>query len=319
MKNKLSIVIPIFNEAEGIYPHISKLVQYIDEISDWKIDILLVDDGSKDTTVIEAKRLIKTYDQIELLCLTRNFGKEAAMFAGLQQAVSNTPDAVIVMDSDLQHPPSLIPKMLNLWKQGIDVVEAYKTTRGDEGKLSHIFANSFYSLFHFLSKIELQNHSDFKLLDIKVVHAYLNLPERERFFRGLISWMGFSSAKIPFTVEPRLHGTSSWSITGLIKLSITAITSFSTAPLHIITGLGITFIILSVITGGIALYDKFMGIALSGFTTVILLLLLIGGFLMLGLGMLGVYVAHIYNEVKQRPHYLLNKKDTILKEKKGKT
>ncbi len=313
LQKSITLVIPTFNEAQGIAHHLGIVLQQLDALANYRWRVLLVDDGSQDHTAETISALCAQHDSLELLCLTRNFGKEAALLAGLQEAV-RLPDcnAVILMDSDLQHPPQLLPQMLALWEAQVEVVEAYKQHRGNN-TLSNLFANSFYALFYYLSRIDLKNHSDFKLLDRKVAEAYVAMPERARFFRGLIGWMGFSSAQIPFAVPPRQYGQSSWSVWQLAKLSINAITSFSTAPLHIMTVLGVAFIGLSSLIGGIALYDKFTGTAVSGFTTVILLLLLIGGFLMLGLGMLGLYVAHIYHEVKHRPHYFTDFRRSKLK------
>jgi dolichol-phosphate mannosyltransferase len=258
---------------------------------------------------MQLKQLRQTYSQLQFICLSRNFGKEAAIHAGLQH--SHTEDAVIVMDSDLQHPPTLIPQMLHLWQQGISVVEAYKLSRGDESLMSRLLAQGFYYLFAKLAAMDINNQSDFKLLDQKVVAAYCALPERKRFFRGLIHWMGFTSAQIPFEVPKRQHGISAWSRLRLLQFAFTALTTFSTIPLQWVTFFGIVFLLLSLILGSLTLYYKYIGVAVSGFATVILLLLLIGSLLMIALGLIGIYLAHIYEEVKQRPTYLIdwNKSD----------
>jgi hypothetical protein len=188
--------------------------------------------------------------------------------------------------------------MLALWEQGIDVVEARKASRGQESLLSKLFANGFYQLFNLLAGMDIKNHSDFKLLDRKVVDAYCALPERKRFFRGLIAWMGFSSAHLFFHVPERQHGSSAW----------------SKFKLHLITLLGIACFCLSLVLGGIALHDKYTGIAVTGFTTVILLILLIGSFIMMGLGLLGMYIEQIFDEIKQRPIYLIDERKSHLAE-----
>ncbi|KHD11616.1 glycosyl transferase [Candidatus Thiomargarita nelsonii] len=309
IKKTVTIVIPVFNEGGAIEKHLPVIFENIKEIKEINIGVLLVDDGSTDNTVEKLKKLCERYNTLNFICLNRNFGKEAAIHAGLQQSHD---DAVIVMDSDLQHPPQLIGKMIALWRQGIDVVEAYKVYRGKESYLSRLMAHRFYDLFGILSGMNIKNHSDFKLLDRKVVEAYCAMPEKKRFFRGIIHWLGFSSAQIPFEVPERQHGVTAWSRFKLFKFSFTALTSFSTAPLQIITFLGVLCFIISFIIGSLALYHKYMGSAVSGFTTVILLILIIGSLLMIALGVIGIYIAHIYDEVKRRPDYLIDWKRSHL-------
>jgi polyisoprenyl-phosphate glycosyltransferase len=299
----LTIVIPVYNEEAAIDKHLPIIFDNIKNIQEIEIKICVVDDGSTDKTVEKLQQLCQSYSTLRFLCLNRNFGKEAAIHAGLQQSHD---DAVIVMDSDLQHPPALIPKMIQLWQQGIEIVEAYKVERGKESYLSRFMAHSFYYLFKTLSGMDIKNHSDFKLLDRQVVDAYCAMPEKKRFFRGLVHWLGFSSAQLPFEVPERQHGVSVWSRFKLLKFSITAITTFSSVPLQIITLLGLFCFILSFIIGTLALYYKYIGIAVSGFTTVILLILIIGSLLMVALGIIGIYIAQIYDEVKQRPDYLID-------------
>jgi len=302
-KKTITIVIPALNEETAIDKHIPIIFEHIANIKEIKLRILVVDDGSTDNTVEKLKKLCELYNALNFICFNRNFGKETAIHAGLLQ--SDT-DAVIVMDSDLQHPPQLIEKMIAIWQQDIDVVEAYKVSRGKESYLSSLMGHSFYRLFGILSGMNIKNHSDFKLLDRKVVDAYCAMPEKKRFFRGIIPWLGFSSAQIPFEVPDRQHGVTAWSRLKLLKFSFTAITSFSTVPLHIITFLGVLCFIISFIIGSLALYHKYMGNAVSGFTTVILLILIIGSLLMIALGVIGIYIAHIYDEVKRRPDYVIN-------------
>jgi glycosyltransferase involved in cell wall biosynthesis len=303
----ITIIIPVFNEEGAIEKHLPVIFESIKQIKEININILVIDDGSTDNTVEKLKKLCEQYNRLNFICFNRNFGKEAAIHAGLQQ--SDT-DAVIVMDSDLQHPPQLIKKMISVWQQGIEVVEAYKVSRGKESYLSRLMAQKFYDLFDIMSGMNIKNHTDFKLLDSKVVHAYCAMPEKKRFFRGIIPWLGFSSAQIPFEVPDRQYGVTAWSRLKLLKFSFTAITSFSTIPLQIITVLGVLFFIISIIIGSLALYHKYMGSAVSGFTTVILLILIIGSLLMIALGVIGIYIAHIYDEVKRRPDYLIDWKNS---------
>lgn len=239
------------------------------------------------------------------MSLTRNFGKEAAILAGLQQAEG---DAVIVMDSDLQHPPDLIPKMVEIWRQGVYVVDACKSSRGRESKLSAFLAVAFYHVFGRMAQIDVQQSSDFKLLDRRVVDVYCSLPERKRFFRGLTAWMGFSSARVYFDVPDRLHGSSTWTRLKLLRLSVDALTGFSTGALHLITLLGLVSLVVSIVIGSISLYHKLVGVAVDGFTTVILIVLLLGSFIMVGLGIIGIYLEQIFTEVKGRPPYLIDQR-----------
>lgn len=300
----VTIVIPVLNEAAAIAAnmrHIMASVKLLRDTVDARI--LVVDDGSRDDTVSIVQRLAESEPIVQLLALTRNFGKEAAIHAGLDHAPS---DAVIVMDSDLQHPPALLPRMIQLWQEGIDVVEAYKINRGGEALLSRLLAGGFYALFNRLAGFDLRNHSDFKLLDRKVVEAYCQLSERGRFFRGLITWMHFPAARIPFEVPERRGGGSAWSRFRLVKYSLTIITSFSSLPLQGVGWAGVLTFLISMVLGAKALYDKFMGRALDGFTTVILLVLIIGSIIMFSIGIVGNYIARIYDEVKHRPSYLID-------------
>lgn len=308
----ITIVIPVFNEGIAIDKHIPIIFNTIKNFNNININILVVDDGSTDNTVEQLNKLCKQYKNFNFICLNRNFGKEAAIHVGLEQT---TDDAVIVMDSDLQHPPALISDMIHLWEQGVNVVEAYKVSRGKESIISRLMANSFYYIFDNLADINIKNQSDFRLLDREVVNAYCSLPERKRFFRGLINWMGFSSAQIPFEVPERQHGISTWSRLKLVKFSLTAITTFSSVPLQLVTLFGFITFIVSFIVGCIALYHKYTGFAVSGFTTVILIILLIGSLLMVALGIIGIYISQIYHEVKQRPSYLINWKKSHINDK----
>lgn len=305
----VTVVVPLYNEGEAITRNLPVIVAALEAIESFDIRLLLVDDGSTDGSSAWLRQQCEP-DWLELLTLTRNFGKEAAIQAGLQHAGG---DAVIVMDSDLQHPPQLIPKMLALWLEGIEIVDARKASRGDEPRLSAFFASAFYRVFGLLAQMDIRGHSDFKLLDRKVVDAYCALPERKRFFRGLIAWMGFSSAQLYFDVQERAHGASAWPRIKLFRYSVDALTGFSTGPLHLITLLGVLTFVFSVILGGIALYDKMTGVAVSGFTTVILIILIIGSCIMAGLGLIGVYLEQIFIEVKNRPIYLVDERRSKLR------
>lgn len=298
----LSIVIPVFNEENQILKTIDAVCKNVSFVTE-DYQLIVVDDGSKDGTWKVLKEYANLNPKLKIIRFSRNFGKEAAIMAGLSRAESK---ACIIMDADLQHPPELIPEMVNLWKQGYEVVEAVKEDRGPESSLSRFSASMFYKIMHRLSGFNLENASDFKLLDIKAVKALLQMPERETFFRGMSAWVGYTRKEIYFKVPQRESGKSRWSPLKLVRLAITALTSFSSLPLQFVTFIGILFLLGSVILGIQTLIMKLKGLAIGGFTTVILLLLIVGSCLMISLGMIGMYIARIYNEVKARPRYIVS-------------
>ena len=301
------IIIPIYNEEKSIVDNLIEILKQARAQSRVTIQLLLVDDGSTDNTVACLQSLCDSNDNVHLLCLNRNFGKEAAIYAGLRSVQRS--DAVIVMDSDLQHPPILIEKMTHIWlNEGYDVVEARKKSRGEESLGKKYLIQIYYALFEYFSGLDMKDQSDYKLLDRKVVEAYCALPEGDRFFRGLVNWMQFETAQIYFNVPVFQDNISSWSRWKLAKYAVSSITSFTSYPLQAVTLLGILTFALSIIIGGITLFQKLSGEAVDGFTTVILLLLFIGSILMLSLGLNGIYLAKIYNGIKNRPTYLINNK-----------
>ncbi len=300
----LSIVIPVYNEGD----HIRSSIGVVEKILlDHQIpyEFVLVDDGSRDHTWDELNRMAQESKQVLAVRLSRNFGKESALCAGLEHA---TGDMVLVMDSDLQHPPALIPEMVRSWREeGYDVVEGIKSSRGKENLIYKLCARFFYYIIYKTADIDLGQASDFKLLDRKVIEAWKKMPERAVFFRGMSAWLGFHRKQILFDVEERVNGKSKWSFFRLIRLAVDAITSYTSIPLHFITVLGSIMFIWGALMGIQTLYMYFSGRALSGFTTVILLLLIIGSSIMISLGMIGIYLTKIYKEVKARPRYLISK------------
>ncbi|HHV28750.1 glycosyltransferase family 2 protein [Acetivibrio mesophilus] len=301
----ISVAIPVYNEAKQIYENINIIHKILTE-NNINHEFILVDDGSRDNTWKELKRLSSDLPNVFAFKFSRNFGKEAALCAALE-AVNG--DACVVMDSDLQHPPEIIPQMVRLWKEeGYDVVEAVKSSRGKESIINKIGAHFFYSILKNLSGFNLDGASDFKLLDAKVVNSWNTMQERNTFFRGMSAWLGYKRTTIPFEVVDRKEGKSKWSTLKLFKLAITAITSFTSLPLQLVTLMGMLFLFGSFILGIYTLYMKFKGMAVSGFTTVILLLLIIGSTLMISLGIIGTYIAKIFDEVKFRPRFIVSEK-----------
>jgi len=300
MCSLVSIIIPLYNEALSIVDNSAILLQCVDELN-YDVELVLVDDGSSDNTFELITQLAALDSRIKVVAFTRNFGKEAAIHAGLKACSGS---AAVVMDADLQHPPSLVPEMIAHWESGAKLVEAVKSNRNDASLSDGVFAKLFYVFYRQLSGFDISGHSDFKLLDRQLVDLYLSLPERYRFFRGLVSWTGVESTKVQFDVAARSHGGSSWSKLRLIRYALHNITSFSSSPLNFITFLGTAVVFMGVILGGVALLHKISGQAVDGFTTINLLVITIGGSIMVSLGIIGHYLGRIYDEIKHRPFYI---------------
>lgn len=304
-KQSISIVIPVHNEEKVLTELTDTVVRLLAPL-DISYEIIIVDDGSGDGSWEKIIFLQKKFHGvISALRFTRNFGKEAAICAGMEAAAG---DAVILMDADLQHPPELLPEMILMWRdKAIPIVEAVKERRQKEDFKRRIGAGIFYYLFTRFSGLDIHRATDFKLLDRKIVDLYLSLPERNRFFRGLTAWICYPSLQIPF-VPPERHGGSldtRWSLTRLISFALSSLISFSSAPLRIVTYLGILTFTGSFILGIQTLMIKFRGEAVPGFATVILIELILGSILMVALGLMGEYLARIYDEIKQRPLYVI--------------
>lgn len=308
----LSVVLPAYNEEKMI----AKAAETVGRIlTDAQIEyeLVFVNDGSRDGTWEAIEQEAARNPHIVGVKFSRNFGKESAMLAGLANASG---DCCAVMDCDLQHPPETLVEMYRLWQQGYEVVEGVKHTRGKESVMHRASAGLFYRIISRAVKIDMSRASDFKLLDRRAVDALLSMPERNVFFRALSSWIGFSTASVEFDVQERTEGESKWSTWSLIQYAIRNIVSFSTAPMQCVTIAGILIFFLAVVLGIQSLIKYFSGRAVEGFTTVILLLLIIGSVIMISLGIIGYYIAKIYEEVKNRPRYLIAKRIDGKKESK---
>ena len=298
----LSIVLPSYNEEQNIANTAKVLSEFL-EREQIEYELVFISDGSKDRTYEEIVKAREKNPRIKGAAFSRNFGKEAGIFAGLELT---TGDAVIVMDCDLQHPPAVIPQMWKLWQEGAQVVEGVKSSRGKESLAHKLSAGLFYKIMSKLIGMDMNASSDFKLLDRQVVDVLLSLPERNTFFRALSFWVGFRTEVVYYEVQERQFGESKWSLFSLMKYAVTNATSFSTMPLQLVTVMGFLSIMFSVVLG-IQTFVKYLsGTAVEGFTTVILLLLIIGGCLMSSLGIIGHYIARIYEEVKGRPKYIIS-------------
>lgn len=298
---RLSVVLPAYNEEESV-PLAADVIGDLLTKAGIDHELIFVNDGSRDHTWRAIQEAAARRPQVRGIRFSRNFGKEAAIFAGLAQAKG---DCCVVLDCDLQHPPEKILEMYRLWQQGWQVVEGVKISRGKESPFHTLAAKTFYRFLSGATRIDMSHASDFKLLDRRAVDVLVAMREKNAFFRALSSWIGFDTAQVEFEVQPRAAGESKWSLRSLTRYAVTNLAAFSTAPLQIVTILGVLVFLCSLVLGCWSLWQKINGQALEGFTTVILLLLLIGSALMVCLGILGYYIAKIYEEIKDRPRYIV--------------
>ena len=299
---RLSVVLPAYNEEESV-PLAADVIGNLLTRAGIDHELIFVNDGSRDHTWRAIQEAAARRPQVRGIRFSRNFGKEAAIFAGLAQARG---DCCVVLDCDLQHPPEKILEMYRLWQQGWQVVEGVKISRGKESPLHTLAAKTFYRFLSGATRLDMSHASDFKLLDRRAVDVLVAMREKNAFFRALSSWIGFDTTQVEFEVQPRAAGQSKWSLRSLTRYAVTNLAAFSTAPLQIVTILGVLVFLCSLVLGCWSLWQKINGQALEGFTTVILLLLLIGSALMVCLGILGYYIAKIYEEIKDRPRYIVS-------------
>ncbi len=300
----IKIVMPVYNEGAQIYSNVVKVNEILNAD---KIEhgFFLVDDGSKDNSWEEMCRLAQDLPNVEVIKLSRNFGKEPALSAALELVDAQ---AVVVMDSDLQHPPEKIVDMVELWKQGYDIVNGVKASRGKESMIYRFFAKTYYKMFFSLTKLDLNGASDFKLLNRKALEGWRACKEATTFFRGMSEWVGFEQVDMPFHVAQRAQGETRWSIGALVRLTVNSITSYTAFPLFLVLWLGILMGIAGLIMLIQTLIVFFSGQSDVGFPTVIILQLLIGCGTMTGIAIVGLYISRIYEEVKKRPRYLVQEK-----------
>lgn len=297
----ISVIIPAYNE-EPMVEKAAAAIQAVLAEASIPCELIFVDDGSRDNTWAKITAVSQANPHVRGLHFSRNFGKESAILAGLAAAKG---DCCVVIDCDLQHPPQKIVEMYELWEQGYEIIEGQKSSRGTETKLHSLSAKVFYSVISAATGFDMSNASDFKLLDRKAVNVLINMRERHAFFRALSSWIGFRTTSVEFDVQERECGESKWSTLSLTQYAISNISSFSTAPMQIVTVLGAIMLLISLVLGVIALVQKFCGQALEGFTTVILIQLFSSSIVMISLGIIGYYIAKIYEEIKDRPRYII--------------
>lgn len=301
----LSVIIPAYNEQDNV-PRAASAISKLLSAHCIDYEIIFINDGSSDRTWQRLSQLAASDERIKAISFSRNFGKESAIFAGLENAAG---DACVIIDCDLQHPPETIIEMYKLWQTGdVDIVEAKKRTRGKESTTHRGMAKLFYKIIQRVSGLEMEDSSDFKLLDRRAVEALLRMPERLTFFRAMSSWVGFKSECVYFDVAERQSGSSKFSFASLVKYAITSITSFTSAPMQMVTVAGVVTFIIAVIFGINTLVQKIMGTSAEGFSTVILLQLITSAIIMFSLGIIGYYLAKIYEEIKQRPRYIISER-----------
>ena len=298
----LSVVIPAFNEQEMV-PAAAGQIDGILSRAGIPHELIFIDDGSRDATWAEIRAESEHRDTVRGVHFSRNFRKEAAIFAGLQAADG---DCVAVIDCDLQHPPEKLVEMYRLWEQGVEVVEGVKTDRGEESLAHRVAAKTFYRLISEATHIDRTRASDFKLLDRKAVNVLLSMREKRAFFRALSSWIGFRTAEVPYEVRERAAGESKWSTWLLIKYALSNITAFTSLPLHLITGCGAASFLAALIVGIVSIVRLAMGRVVTGLTGAVILLLFLSGLIMVGLGIIGYYLGNIYMEIQDRPRFIVS-------------
>lgn len=304
----ISCIVPVYNEESLIGEFIPALNKTLIELN-YPYELLIIDDGSSDNTSTIIQQF-KNQIPIRYLRFSRNFGKEKALSAGLDHARG---DAVILLDGDFQHPLELLPEFIKKWQEGNDMVFAVRQNRADESWLKRTCAKAFYQFTSKINRVNIPaNAGDFRLLDRKIVDALKKLPERNRFMKGLYSWVGFKHIAVPFEVQPRKSGTSQWSFYSLLELAITGITSFTAFPLRMIALGGILVASVAILYGLWIILSTFIfGIQTPGWATIVTAISFFGGLQLFAIGVVGEYIGRIFDEVKQRPHYIIDQESSF--------
>lgn len=295
----ISVVIPVYNEEKNIKENIREICRYLEK---YEYELILVDDGSRDRTWEFIKELYSEKSSIKGIRFSRNFGKEIALCAGVDYAGG---EAVITMDSDLQHDPKYIDELIENWRNGYKIVECTRKKRVNQSLRYKLMAGTFYKILRKLTGLDLANSLDYKIIDRKVVEDIKKLNESNVFFRGFVEWVGYDKKQIEIDVGERKGDSTKFSFKSLVKLATTAITAFSSSLLSLVTLLGMLFMFGAIILGTYTIVNKVLGNAVDGFSTVIILLLIVGSCILFSLGIIGTYIGRIYTEVKMRPRYIV--------------
>lgn len=308
MTKKISIVIPACNE-EGNIPILVDALEEVMGSLNYEYQMIFVDDGSSDGTLALLKAISKTKTHIRYIGLSRNFGHQNALKAGLDLAGG---DAVIMMDGDMQHPPALIPVLLEQWETGNDIVYTIRKDHQDMPMMKRKTSNMFYNLINNLSDIELeQGTADFRLMDRRVVDVFREFKETDLFLRGLVKWMGFKQSGIEYEPAERLKGKSKYTMKKMIRFALQGITSFSTKPLYIATYLGMSFSLISLLYVPYIIYSYYFGHVISGWTSIIATIAFFGGLQLMILGIIGMYLGKLFQQSKQRPNYIVKETNLV--------
>lgn len=299
---KISVIVPCYNEEDTIEAFYEAITEFWKNMSQYELEVIFVDDGSKDKTHELAKKISKADDRIRYTSFSRNFGKEAAIFCGLKQATGH---AAVVIDADLQHPVETIKDMAVKWEEGYDIVEGMKASRGKESRTHGLFAGLFYKLISAMIGFDMNNSSDYKLMDRRVVDTLNDMTEKDTFFRALSYWVGFKSTSVEYVVQDRVGGESKWSSAALVRYALKNLTSFTYMPLHLISVIGAVITLIGIGLGIDAIISYASGEAIGGYPSLVILIVLATGSIMLSLGILAVYMAKMYEELKNRPRYIV--------------
>lgn len=309
--NKISVVVPMYNEQEVATICYDRLTQVLSKLDNYEYEIVFVNDGSKDDTLEILEILAKKDKCVKIISFSRNFGHQAAVTAGIRNV---TGDAAIIIDADMQDPPEVIPQLLELWKQGNDVVYAVRKKRKGETKFKLLTAKAFYKMLNKLSNVYIpQDTGDFRLIDKKVVQALASMPEHNKFLRGLTSWVGFKQTPYEYERQERVAGKTKYPLSKMMKLALDGIINFSTKPLKIIGGLGVFSIFVSfcIFVYAILSYIFKWNILMPGWTSIMVTITFMFGMQFLVIWMLSEYISRIYDEVRQRPEYIIDKTENI--------
>ena len=301
---EISVVVPAFNEESVIASICAKLIETLFRVTQ-SFEIIVVDDGSSDKTATLVRQISdESGGIVKLVELSRNFGKESALAAGMKYA---TGTAVLFIDADMQHPIELVPQMIEAWRQGSEVVNAVKRSRGKESLLYRGFSHAFNKLLSSATDRDMIGASDFKLLDRQVVDVLLTFPEQHRFFRGLVAWVGFRASNIDFDVAERHAGQSRWNSWSLIMYSLRSLVGFSSLPLRLVALTGFAAVLIGALLLIQTLTNYFTGSAAIGFTTVIAVQILLGGMTIFSVGVVAIYLSYVHEESKRRPIFIVRK------------
>lgn len=308
----IDIIVPCYNEQEVLSTFFKTTEEIVQAIPDCSFRYIFVDDGSRDDTLLILKGLKATYESVDYISFSRNFGKEAAMYAGLSNSRG---DYVIVMDADLQHPPLLIPEMVKAVGDGYDCCAAYRTNRKGEAPIRSFLSRQFYKVNNMLTSVKMPYGAvDFRIMSRQMVDSIVAMSEAQRFSKGIFSYVGFETKWIPYTNVERTLGVTKWKLRSLLTYAIDGITSFSVAPLHMVSVMGVLLAVIAILYG-IYIFIKTLifGVDMPGYASTVILLLFIGGLIELSLGIISEYLARIFIETKNRPIYIA-KENTTKKE-----